>query len=211
MSKMKRKRQNIRTPNVFRQLHKRIDKWAKNNNYEWRLERTLNGWKYYLHRECIASSHKADYLTKGFKSVLRRAGIPREVIGFGVLGISWQQEASHLPNEDLEAGDTEHDKRLSDDLDNAQVGDLAWIDGHNVLITKRIEHPELTDRCHSCEGAGEAEDYQYDDYTGDRLETTHIVACFTCKSLKAYIEFMPTSSTSVYFYYVDNLTYDDEA
>jgi len=207
---MAKNRKKTGASKIHRELHKRIKRYCKTKGHEWEVRSTRNGYAYYLDGERIYSTHPSNYLSPDLRQAFIRAGIPREVIGLETASpfarqmdeTHWQKNACALDIGDLEWGDTEHDESLSDDLDNAQAGDLVWVDGHNVLITKRLEHPELQDRCFWCEGKGEAEHYDYDEETDETLETTTTMSCFGCQNLKTYIEFQPNGEDKRYAHYV---------
>ena len=131
---------------AFRQLHKRIKKWAKKMSHEWEIISGKSGWKYKLNGEVIAATHPRTELGKNFKADLQRGGIPREVIGIVMPG--------SLSGWELPDGNTPHDKSLGTNLRDAQTGELLWWRGHNVLVVGRIEQPDITKRCPACEGRG---------------------------------------------------------
>jgi hypothetical protein len=188
---MAKNRKKTGASKIHRELHKRIKRYCKTEGHEWEVRSTRNGYAYYLDGERIYSTHPSNYLSPDLRQAFIRAGIPREVIGLEITveqlfaGTIVNNVPQWKNREDLENGDVERCESVSDDLDNAQVGDLVWLDGHNVLITKRIEHPELQDICCFCD----------EGYILHEMEKT---ACFSCQPLKAYIEFQPNGSTKQY-------------
>ena len=140
-----------RVPNAYRQLHKRIKKWAKKMEYEWEVRRMRNGYSYHLNGKRIHSSHPSDKIPRALRAELIRAGIPRDVIGIVMPG--------SLSGWELQDGDTPHDKSLGTNLRDAKVGELIWWRGHNVLVVGRVEQPDITKRCSNCEGDGNDKEY----------------------------------------------------
>jgi hypothetical protein len=185
-----------REPNAFRQLHKSIKKWAKKNKHDWRVEATTNGYKYYLNDVRISSSHPNEWIPNALKAAFNRAGIPKDVIGLELTEQSWQHKATHLCWADLDEGTTERDERVGDDIKNAQVGQQVWFRGHQVLVVKRIEHPELTNTCNDCKGEGESMHVYLDDYDEEIVEEV-MERCY-CTRTKYWLEFCPDGSTVRY-------------
>ena len=107
-----------RVPNAYRQLHKRIKKWAKKMEYEWEVRRMRNGYSYHLNGKRITSTHPSDKIPRALRAELIRAGIPRDVIGIVMPG--------SLSGWELQDGDTPHDKSLGTNLRDAKVGELIW-------------------------------------------------------------------------------------
>jgi hypothetical protein len=174
---------NHKQSSVFRRLHKDIKKWAKENGHEWEVLSTKNGWKYKLDGKRITSSHKANHLTNDFKSALRRAGIPREVIGIVMPG--------SFSGYELPDGITPHwTHNLSANLRDAKVGELIWVRGHDVLVVGRIEQPDITKRCPYCDGKGEVEFYEYD-------EPEHWEEC-ECVGIAVIVQFLPNGMKQRY-------------
>ena len=136
---------------AFRKLHRRITKWAKKMSHEWEIISGKSGWKYKLNGEVVAATHPRTELGRAFKGDLRRAGIPRDVIGIVMPG--------SLSGWELQDGDTPHDKSLETNLRDAQTGELLWWRGHNVLVVGRVEQPDITKRCSNCEGDGNDKEY----------------------------------------------------
>lgn len=174
---------NRTTPNAFRQLHRRIKKWAKDNGHDWEVLSTRSGWRYKLDGKIVASSHRSTFLNSNFKADLRRAGIPREVIGIVVFG---SISAYELPD-----GMTPHwTHNLSANLRDAKVGELIWVRGHDVLVVGRIEQPDITKRCPYCDGKGEVEFYEYD-------EPEHWEEC-ECVGIAVIVQFLPNGMKQTY-------------
>lgn len=150
---------NRTTPNAFRQLHRRIKKWAKDNGHDWEVLETRSGWKYKLDGKIVASSHRSSFIDRNFKADLRRAGIPREVIGIIVMPGSFS--GYELPD-----GMTPHwTNNLSANLRDAKVGELIWVRGHDVLVVGRIEQPDITKNCRGCRGCGSMKDFLESGFT----------------------------------------------
>lgn len=165
---------------AFRQLHKRIKKWAKKMSHEWEIISGKSGWKYKLNGEVIAATHPRTELGKNFKADLQRGGIPREVIGIVMPG--------SLSGWELPDGNTPHDKSLGTNLRDAQTGELIWWRGHNVLVVGRIEQPDITKRCSTCDGKGQVE-FEYDFEDGEEEEID--VEYCECVGIGVIVQFLP--------------------
>jgi len=181
---------NRTTPNAFRQLHRRIKKWAKDNGNDWEVLETRSGWKYKLDGKIVASSHRSSFIDRNFKADLRRAGIPREVIGIIVMPGSFS--AYELPD-----GMTPHwTHNLSANLRDAKVGELIWVRGHDVLVVGRIEQPDITKRCSTCDGKGEValDEYDEDEHLPDWKEWEEC----ECVGIAVIVQFLPNGMKQRY-------------
>ena len=170
-----------RVPNAYRQLHKRIKKWARMMEYEWEVRRMRNGYSYHLNGKRLTSAHPSDKIPRALRQELIRAGIPRDVIGIVMTG--------SLSGWELPDGKTPHDKSLGTNLRDAQTGELLWWRGHNVLVVGRIEQPDITKRCDWCEGEGGVWGSPIDD-EGKEREILPWDVC-ECVGIGVIVQFLP--------------------
>jgi hypothetical protein len=151
-------------------------------SHEWEIISGKSGWKYKLNGEVVAATHPRTELGRAFKADLRRAGIPREVIGIVMPG--------SLSGWELPDGNTPHDKSLETNLRDAQTGELIWWRGHNVLVVGRIEQPDITKRCSSCLGSGEIDCWTFTDETETEIDEEWEEDC-ECVGIAVIVQFLP--------------------
>ena len=137
---------------AHRKLHIRIKKWAKKMEYQWEVRRKKSGYSYHLNGKCIATAHPSSRVDTNLRQELIRAGIPRDIIGLVVMKGS--RSGYELPD-----GNTPHDKSVSLNLRDAKAGELVWVRGHNTLVMKRLEQPDITKNCDWCGGCGSFKDF----------------------------------------------------